>query len=328
LYDSDQLKWSKAMPQIACIGEVMIELSPAAEQAAKFKALGFAGDTYNTAITLSRLGVKTAYITRLGQDTYSDEIVSILVDEGISTGGIHRSSTRNPGLYLIENTDDGERSFSYWRDSSAARELFEQDDEAAEIEKYWNHCEWLYFSGISLAVMSEQGRKNFFKLLEQFKSKGGQLAYDSNYRPRLWGSQEIAQSVNSQALALCDIALLTLEDESELWPGIVEDLESAKNRLADFNIKEIVFKRGAEDVVIYTNDETLRYEVKPIKNVVDTTAAGDTFNAGYLAARVKGLHPLIAAERAAKCAGIIIQYPGGVLERSVFLKDYREVVHS
>lgn len=315
------------MPQIACIGEVMIELSPAhqpaPQQAAKFKALGFAGDTYNTAITLSRLGVKTAYITRLGQDVYSDEIASILVDEGISTGGIARSATRTPGLYLIENTDDGERSFSYWRDRSAARELFEDETEATTVEKYWNQCEWLYFSGITLAILSDKGRDNFISALKRFRARGGKLAYDSNYRPRLWPSVEAAQKANDDALAISDIALLTLEDEAALWPNSVTDLQSAHERLKAFNISEIVFKRGAEDVVIYTNDETLRYEVKPIKNVVDTTAAGDTFNAGYLAARVKGLNPLIAAERAAKCAGIIIQYPGGVLERSIFLQDYR-----
>lgn len=219
------------MTNIACIGEVMIELAaaPSAPQGTELKALSYAGDTYNTAVTLARLGAETTYITRLGDDHYSDAIITRLSEEGVSSEHIVRQEGRVPGLYMIHNTPDGEREFFYWRDSAPARELFHYEEEIAALEVALAHTDMVYLSGITLAVIGDKGRHNLLTFLRRFKERGGRVAFDSNYRPRLWQTAEQAQQANRDLLALTDLALLTLDDEELLWgSGRQSDCRTAR----------------------------------------------------------------------------------------------------
>ena len=86
------------------------------------------GDTFNTAVYMARAGIDVAYATALGDDPYSDGIVSMAAAEGIGTDLILRVPGRLPGLYMIETDPKGERRFRYWRDEAPARELFELPD--------------------------------------------------------------------------------------------------------------------------------------------------------------------------------------------------------
>ncbi len=313
------------MPQIASIGEVMIELAPAGSDADKeLKALSFAGDSYNTVVTLARLGVNSAYVTRLGEDAYSNEIVQRLRNEEVDTGAITRSASAMPGLYMIHNAPDGEREFLYWRDQSAARQLFEDDQRNQALSAYFAQCEWLYLSGISLAVMSDEAREKLLALLHAYKANGGKIAFDSNYRPRLWASAEKAQQANMAVLAITDLALLTLDDEELLWGSKGNPLSEANTRYAELSIDEIVYKRGADDVIIVNGNAETRVAVKRVENVVDTTAAGDTFNADYLASRLLGGSAIEAAREGNRCAGVIIQHRGGVIDKATFMNHRAE----
>ncbi len=310
------------MAKIACIGEVMIELAPSPAQyrgEAELKTLAYAGDTYNTVVTLARLGAAAAYITRLGDDHYSDAIVAALNSEGVAAEGVIRHRGMVPGLYMIHNSDDGEREFFYWRSQAPARQLFHHTDEIVRWESELAETDWLYLSGITLAIIGDTGRQNLIAFIQRFRERGGKLAFDSNYRPRLWPSAQEAQIAITELLEHTDLALLTLDDEALLWGAGADTVVGVRERYGHCGIPEIVLKRGPEDVLILQGDQETAVPVTPVDNIVDTTAAGDTFNAGYLAKRLTGGSPENSAQQASRCAGVVIQHRGGVIDREVFL---------
>lgn len=302
---------------IAAIGEVMVELSPypsAQEERREIKALSFAGDTYNTSVYLARLGLKTDYATILGDDAYSDQILQRMQDEGIGTSLIERRTGRAPGLYIIRNTPDGEREFFYWRKEAPARELFSDPTASVRLYQQLQQCDCVYLSGITLAIMSETARTSLTDCLAKLRAKGVKVAFDSNYRPRLWDNVQSARNAMSALLEQVDIALLTLDDEELLWDD--GSLEGCKQRYP--HIPELILKRGAEETILILDGQESRVPVPPVDNVIDTTGAGDTFNAGYLAERLRGATPEASAENGTRCARVVIQHRGGVIDKALF----------
>lgn len=298
------------MQGIAALGEVMIELSPTPEH---LKRLAYAGDTYNTAVYLARQRVPTCYVTRLGCDTYSDAILAELACEQVDARLIERDPQRQPGLYIIHNTPDGERQFSYWRDQSAARLMFAAQAPNPALLEF----RMIYLSGISIAIISPEARARLLSFLAHYKSLGGLVAFDSNYRPKLWPDPATAQQVTADFLRLADIALLTLEDEQALWSE--PDQRTSMDRLLSYNLPELVVKRGAEPALLITSQTQRQVPVTRVDNVVDTTAAGDSFNAGYLAARYLGHCPEQAVRQGALCAGAVIQHRGAIVPAAAYL---------
>jgi 2-dehydro-3-deoxygluconokinase len=307
------------MPQIACIGEVMIELSPFSQERPELKNMSFAGDTYNTAVTLARLGAKPSYVTRLGKDPYSQEILTRLNEEGVETEGISYSDSKVPGLYMIHNQPDGERVFFYWRSNSAARDLYRHEGLALATTRYLESCDWIYLSGISLAIISIAARKRLYQALDELRAQGKKVCFDGNFRPRLWQNLADAQASQMEMMRRTDLALMTLDDEEILWGSDGDPIEEAKERYRGLECNELVLKRGDKDVVVIRDQALSKYPVPPINNVVDTTAAGDTFNAGYLSARIAGKSIDDCVNQAIRCAGVIIQHRGGVIDKQVFL---------
>jgi 2-dehydro-3-deoxygluconokinase len=312
------------MAHIAAIGEVMVELAPFPISTPEANhrdvmALSFAGDTYNTSVYMSRLGLQTDYVTLLGEDPYSQQIMQRMANEHIGTGMIECKPGRSPGLYIIRNTPDGEREFFYWRKEAPARELFSTPAASNALFQQLKQCDCVYLSGITLAIIGEQSRQNLLTVLAQLRAAGVTIAFDSNYRPRLWSDKQEAQTAMQQIMQYTDIALLTLDDELLLWGD--DTIEGCKKRYADCNLRELILKRGAEDAVIITANSQVHIPVPPVANVIDTTGAGDTFNAGYLAARLQNASAEDAARQGIRCAGIIIRHRGAVIERSVFDKE-------
>lgn len=310
------------MANIAAIGEVMLELAPFPTQehpGKELMALSFAGDTYNTSVYMSRLGLETSYVTQLGQDPYSDIILQRMASESINTGLIKQIPGRSPGLYIIRNSPDGEREFFYWRKEAPARELFATEYASADLCQQLAGYDCVYLSGITLAIIGETSRQHLYKVLQQLRQQGVTIAYDSNYRPRLWADKAEAQEAMLAMMQYTDIALLTLDDEDLLWSD--GSVDGCKSRYAKFGLRELVLKRGAEDAIIITPNGESRIPVKPVQGVVDTTGAGDTFNAGYLAARLQGKTPEQAAAQGIRCAGIIIRHRGAVIDAEIFAKE-------
>ena len=199
--------------RILCFGEAMVELS-GINLKTKSSRIGFAGDTLNTAIYLKRVlaeDVTVDYSTVLGQDFFSDQLEEYLDSENIGTECVRRVDSRTVGLYAIHTDFSGERIFSYWRDRSAARLLFDRDEDFIKFGNY----DLIYFSGISLAILPEIIRKKLLIFFEN-KERSFQIAFDSNYRPGLWENKKDAHLNIQRAFNCCDIGLPSLDDQMRL----------------------------------------------------------------------------------------------------------------
>ena len=256
-------------------GEAMLEYHSQGGE-----GLCYGGDTVNTAIHLARSGHDVAYVTALGPDPISDALVAAWQDEGIDTRFVLRHPTRHPGIYAIHLDEHGERSFVYWRDRSAAREMFELDgmDEALAAAE---QADLLYFSLITLAIIGDSGRERLFELCDKRRAADLAVAYDSNFRPALWPSIADARSVSERAAKSCSIGLPTNSDERQLWEKGESDAEIA-TRWSD--VGRIVVLKAGESGCVLIRDVQQEAEIIPARKVrvVDTSGAGDAFNAGFL----------------------------------------------
>ena len=298
-------------PRIISIGEVMVELSRGPEGR---YGLAYGGDTFNTAVYLARAGIPTTYATALGDDPYSDELVALATAEGVGTELMLRVPGRQPGLYMIETDAKGERKFYYWRDTSPARELFELGDWAVLAEALLT-AKLIYFSGITLSLYSNNGLGRFLAALELARKEGAIVAFDGNFRPRGWnGDTQRTRTVFAEALKRVDIALPTFDDEAVLWGDA--NPEATVERLQAFGIGEIVVKNGQNNALVAHKTTREEVAVPEIVKPIDTTAAGDSFNAAYLAARLTGAEPAAAAAAAHSLAAQVIQHRGAIMPRA------------
>jgi 2-dehydro-3-deoxygluconokinase len=302
---------SEKKPRVICIGEVMIEMTRGDDD--RF-AMGCGGDTFNTAVYLARAGVDAAYATALGDDSYSDGIVALARAEGVADELILRVAGRLPGLYLIETDDKGERHFAYWRDHAPARELFELPDWGRIAESMLT-ARLIYFSGITLSLYSNTGLGRFLAVVEMARKHGVKVAFDSNFRPRGWkGDLARTRTVFMEALKRVDVALPTYDDEAVLWGD--PSPEATVERMQAFGIGEIVVKNGPNSALVAAGGKTDYVPVPEVVVPVDTTAAGDSFNAAYLAARLSGEESVAAAAAAHRLAAEKVRHRGALMPRS------------
>ena len=300
---------------IAVIGECMLELRQTRGLAtgnSKPMVMGFGGDTLNTSLYLARNEISASYVTALGDDPNSDWLVDEWTKEGIDCELIERAQNSVPGMYLIDTDEDGERSFFYWRKDSPASQLFNDEAKVAQLFEKLAKFEYLYLSGISLAILPEEALTRLFNYLAKYRESGGRLIFDGNYRPTLWTSEAVAQQSYRTMYQMTDIALPTLEDEAMLfhYSSPEEVIEAIK---AD-GVKEIVVKMGDEGCVSSFNGSVEFVAAKPTKPV-DTTAAGDSFNAAYLAARFKDENVVDACNCGHSLASQVIQNKGAIIPR-------------
>jgi 2-dehydro-3-deoxygluconokinase len=299
--------------KIAVIGECMIELSQNGAQLQR----GFGGDTLNTSVYLARQisesELEVHYVTALGEDSFSQQMLDTWRKERLHTALIQRLEHRLPGLYYIETDAHGERTFYYWRNEAAAR-FWLESERSEEICAELAQFDYLYLSGISLAILNETSREKLLAMLKQARANGCKVIFDNNYRPRLWASPEETRRVYQQMLACTDIAFLTLDDEDLLW-GTAPAGEVIRRTHAA-GVEEVVIKRGAESCLVSIRGAS-ELEVPALRlakeNVVDTTAAGDSFSAGYLAVRLTGGTTEEAAKRGHLTAGTVIQFRGAII---------------
>jgi len=297
--------------RVICVGEVMVELARGADNR---YGLSFGGDTFNTAVYLARAGIPSAYATALGDDPYSGALLSLAAAESVNADLIVRVPGRMPGLYLIETDEKGERKFFYWRDTSPARELFELPEWAAIAEALLS-ARLVYFSGVTLSLYSNTGLGRFLAALELARRQGVIVAFDGNFRPRGWkGDVARTRTVFTEALKRVDIALPTFEDEAMLWGDA--NPEATVARLQAFGIGEIAVKNGSESALIADKSGREFVPVPQVVEPVDTTAAGDSFNAAYLAARLNGEAPVAAAQAAHALAAEKIRHRGAIMPRA------------
>lgn len=298
--------------KIAIIGECMLELGrrPSTDSGENIMALSYGGDTLNTAVYLSRLGVTSDYVTALGDDSMSAWMMAQWKKEGVGCDLVECYENSTPGLYMIELDEQGERSFLYWRDQAPVRRLFDSDEKVealyASIAKY----EWLYFSGISLAIYDDSSRERMLTLIKRFRDNGGKVIFDGNYRPRLWDSLEQSKQAYQAIYQLTDLALPTIDDEWMMFGEATPEAVIA--RLQSWGVSEVALKMGEKGCLVATSSSS---ELVPSNKVtvVDTTSAGDSFNAGFLSVKVNGGTLQDAALAGHKLASVVIQHKGAII---------------
>lgn len=296
--------------RIACFGEAMIELSLDGDDASTAK-VGFAGDTLNTAIYLKREApqVDVAYGTRLGRDRFSEKMLRFIESEQIDTSCVGLDDTRMPGLYAISTSSDGERSFSYWRDRSAAREMFNGIEPTFEDLSQYG---MIYFSAISLAILSDAARFALRGWLPDYRRAGGLVAFDSNYRPALWKDAETARREIDAFWRLTDCGLPSVDDEQEAFGD--SDGDAVLARIRACGVRFGALKRGPLGPIAIEGG-TEPQSFAPATDVVDTTAAGDSFNGAYLAAYLSGNTGTQCLRAGHDLAARVVGFRGAIIPR-------------
>lgn len=311
------------MKKVVLFGECMLELRQAKDGVMH---QSFAGDTFNTAVYMKRTFANqdVSFMTALGQDAVSQQLMAACTSESLNNAHIFTKSERNPGIYMVQTDDQGERSFLYWRDASAAKQTMQYVDEKAISELC--KADLFFFSGISIAILDAQDRAAFWAMVDKLKAAGVKIGFDPNYRPRLWNSPEEAKAEFEKAYAASDIMLPGVDDFKQLY-----DIESLDDILAfcqPHDIAEMVLKNGPESVYCQLDGKLTHVAITPVTNVVDTTSAGDSFNGAYLGARLSGLDMTASVKLGSSAAGLVIQYPGAIAPADKFTPFIQDCLNS
>ncbi len=302
------------MKKIAIIGECMIELS-----GQPFETLNqsFGGDTLNAAIYLARQTTsqetQVHYVTALGNDPLSDELLNRWQQENINIELVLRDPKRLPGMYMIQTDELGERTFMYWRSESAAKHLLNQPD-FDSIAKQLVGMDLVFVSGITLAILSEPDRLKLLSLLNALRQKGVEIGFDSNFRPALWHSDQEVKQCYQAMYALTDIALVTFDDEQQIW-GDVNGIETIL-RLFEAGVSRAVVKQGEYGCLVQDTtmpSEAIQIPANKVENVVDTTSAGDSFNGAFMAEYMRSGDLQLACQKGNALAAKVIQHKGAII---------------
>lgn len=321
----------KTNKTVAVIGECMIELSG---QPFLPQQQHFGGDTLNTALYLSRLipSLHPHYITGLGTDTYSALMQKAWEDEGINCQSVITIPEKLPGLYAIEIDACGERSFHYWRNDAAARYITTDHRFAEQLNALPDNSV-IYLSGISLAILTPEGKEALLTQLIHLKQRGFTLIVDSNYRPRLWDSIPHAQEWFKKLYSISDIALVTGDDEQLLWQYSASTEQDIAQRLHQWGNQNVIVKLGASGAYWSDGKNAGYISPKPIDSVIDTTAAGDSFNAAFIAAWLQNHSLPTCCLWGNTLAGLVIQHHGAIIPHEItdsfytLIKDNHDTVN-
>ena len=291
------------------IGEGMVEFARGGDGWIQ----GTGGDTLNTAVHLARLGADVAYVSALGTDPFSADLRRTMEAEGIDTALVATDPAAQCGIYFIATDASGERSFTYWRSQSAARGMMATID-AASLRAAAAAADLLHLSLITLAILSEADRGALLTVIQEASAAGTRIAFDSNYRPALWESRGDAARWSAAVAGIADFGLPTLEDETAL--GTASDAAGVAAAWQARGCRETVVKLGSKGCLLPGGGTAAPAAV----TAVDTSGAGDSFNAGYLWARLGGHDPAAAARRANLLAGWVVGRKGAIppAERGIY----------
>jgi 2-dehydro-3-deoxygluconokinase len=297
--------------KILSIGECMAEFSPD-EQLGKFN-LGFAGDTFNTAwyIANNHADVNSAYFSKVGDDELSDQMLKFMSDNQVDTRYITTVAGSTIGLYLISLVN-GERTFSYWRNKSAATFLGQNVDDVGNAMK---KQDMIYFSGITLAILDQNSRENLFSCLKSARRAGKKIAFDPNLRPKLWNDKKEMCDVIMAGANLSDIILPSFEDEAT-WFSDADPL-STLARYQNVGAETVVVKNAGDPVSFCSQHGTGTYLVDSVDKIIDSTAAGDSFNAEILVGLLREIPLADAINNGANLAKKVLMGQGALVKSSI-----------
>ena len=269
--------------------------------------LGYAGDTFNTAWYFRQITTASDwsvdYMTCVGDDTYSDGMRAFMEAGGVGTDHVQMLPGRRPGLYMIHQ-EDGDRRFTYWRDTAAARHLA---DDRATLDTALDGADLVYISGITVAILPPEARKT---LMAAAKASNATVAFDPNIRPHLWPNAEAMRQGLTEAADIADIVLPSFDDEADTFGDA--SLEATSKR---YLAREVVVKNAGSEVLIRDGDTVAKLDPGPPVTAIDATAAGDSFSAGYLAARLQGQDQSDAVRAAHGLASVVVQHRGALIPK-------------
>ena len=298
-------------PNVVAFGECMLELAKRPDGSVQ---MGFGGDTLNTALYLARLGVHVRYATALGMDPWSDELREAWSREGIGLELVLSHPSRVTGLYAIRTNEEGERAFTYWRDNSAARRFFDLPGSKDALDEMAT-ADMVYLSGITLSLFDPPERDRLVLALASCAASGGQVVFDPNYRPANWSSRDAAIKAYASVAAYVTIVLPTFEDEA-LLHGETHPNQTFE-RWRALGVSEVVVKLGPHGAIVDRGGAAILVPTTAVA-AVDTTGAGDSFNAGYLHSRLMGRDEVASALDGHALAGCVIRHRGAIVDREIW----------
>ncbi|WP_026016811.1 sugar kinase [Catenovulum agarivorans] len=295
------------MTRLLSIGECMMELN--AINPLNFKR-AFAGDTYNTAVYAQRWAPELSvyYMSAIGTDSLSEEMLAQFKGEELKTDYVFRQPEGQIGLYSITRDAQGQRCVNYWRKESAATQLMKLFAEKGGVEQL-RHFDVVYFTGISLGILADEDKQKLLDLIAQLRERGSSIAFDPNYRAKVWKSPEQAQKWYEKAYQVTDIALPGLTDHQNVYGHRTH--QEVKNYVFNLGCKEVVVKSSTG---IYAFAPQTDYFSPVLEGApcIDTTAAGDSFAGTYLAARMQKTSIDDAIAAAANVAQSVIRHVGAI----------------
>ena len=224
---------------------------------------------------------------------------------------LDRNATKQATLYAFDADSPALSARTLYNHQGPARALFDIPQTPDIVEALAGY-DLLFFSGITLSLYGAAGRARFFDALDRAQARGARIAFDANFRPRGWPDGPVAHAAYEQAFDRADIVLASTEDLRLLFGG-----DNPTERLLVYSSAERVLKLpdlACRIVMADGLDQVVA--AKPVARVVDTTAAGDSFAAAYLASRLAGADPVTAAEAGHTLAGVVVSHPGAIIPRS------------
>ncbi|WP_438752606.1 sugar kinase [Pararhizobium sp. O133] len=296
--------------RLLSIGECMVELMQAEGDLLR---KGYAGDTFNTAY-YARIFLpqdwSVDYLTAVGNDTVSDDMLAFIESTGVGINHIRRIEGRSPGLYMI-HLKDGERSFSYWRSVSAAKTLA---DDADHLRGAIDASDIIVFSGITLAILAPTAVETLLSELRRAKAAGKTVVFDPNIRPRLWDDKGTMRDTITAGARAASLVMPSFDDEATHFGDA--DVAATISRYSNLGVDNVVVKDGAAGVTLAFGDAAPVFVASAkVDKIVDTTSAGDSFNGAFLAHYAVNGDAQSAAKFAAATAAAVIQHHGALVAK-------------
>lgn len=292
---------------VCSIGEAMIEISNIKNS---FYNQSFAGDTLNFCNYLDKKKLNAFFLSAIGKSEINQSLLDFVKSKNISTKYIKQINQFEVGLYLIKNKDNGEKQFFYWRDESAAKHYFNNID-FLNLYKELKNFDYIYFSGITLSIIHISKLNNFIKLLKLLKSKKIKIVFDFNIRPSRWNKKNLNIFLDS-VLKFVDICFLSGEDMN-YWKN-KNNIKSYEQIVRKYKLKHSIFRKNAKFTYVFLNKTRYVFKNKLLKTVVDTSGAGDGFNAAYLSNFIVNNDPVLALKAGSSLGSKIVMKKGAIVD--------------